>query len=116
RQIKDRTRVLAGAMKAARDALESAARDSRNRYAANLSEMRRLRAAIEALRSGVLVENSALLATLNRAIPRRNGQPAARALRQLREVNDERWRPALGVAFAQKFAVVVDDADYNDAN
>jgi uncharacterized protein YPO0396 len=116
RQIKDRTRVLAGAMKAARDALESASRDSRARYSANLSEMRRLRAAIEALRSGVLVENSALLAALNRALPRREGQPAARALRQLCEVNDEHWRPALEVAFGQKFAVVVDETDYKEAD
>ena len=115
-QIRDRTRALAGAIKAARDAFEAATREHRSRYAANLAEMRKLRAAIEALRSGVLVENSTLLATLNRELPRRNGQPAARALRQLCEVNDERWRPALEVAFAQKFAVVVDDADYNDAN
>ena len=101
-QIKDRTRVLAGAVKAGRDALEAATRETRSRYAANLSEMKRLRAAIEALRSGVLVENSTVLAALNRALPRRNGQPAARALRQLCEVNEERWRPALEVAFAQK--------------
>ena len=115
-QIKDRTRVLAGAIKSARDSFEAATREQRNRYAANLSEMRKLRAAIEALRSGVLVDNSTLLATLNRELPRRNGQPAARALRQLCEVNDEHWRPALEVAFAQKFAVVVDDADYEGAN
>ncbi len=115
-QIRDRTRALAGAIKAARDSLEAATREHRNRYAANLAEMRKLRAAVEALRSGVLVENSTLLATLNRDLPRRNGQSAARALRQLCEVNDERWRPALEVAFAQKFAVVVDDADYNDAD
>lgn len=115
-QIKDRTRVLAGAIKAARDTFEAGTREQRNRYSANLTEMRKLRAAIEALRSGVLVENSTLLATLNRELPRRNGQPAARALRQLCEVNDERWRPAVEVAFAQKFAVVVEDADYNSAN
>ena len=115
-QIKDRTRVLAGAIKSAREAFETATREHRNRYAANLAEMRKLRAAIEALRSGVLVENSTLLAKLNRELPKRNGQPAARALRQLCEVNDEHWRPALEVAFGQKFAVVVDDADYNDAN
>lgn len=116
RQIKDRTRALASAVKGARDALESATRETRTRYAANLSEMKRLRAAIEALRSGVLVENSTLLGALNREIPRRNGQPAARALRQVCEVNDEHWRPALEVAFAQKFAVLVDEADYKEAD
>jgi len=114
--MRDRTRALAVTMKAARDSLESAAREPRSRYSANLAEMKRLQGLIAALRTGVLLENSTLLAALNRELPRRDGQPAARALRQLCEVNDERWRPALEVAFTQKFAVVVSDDDYKDAD
>src|SRR5690606_22021028 len=53
--------------------------------------------------------------TLNEALPKRSGAKPAQALRELCEVTDEEWRPAIEVAFTRKFAVVVDDADYDIA-
>ncbi len=71
--------------------------------------------ALAALRLGLLQENTVLLGALNARLPRRNSAPAAQALWQLCEVTDEEWRPALEVAFARKFAVVVDPQDYDAA-
>src|ERR1051326_945649 len=71
--------------------------------------------ALAALRLGLLQENSVLLGALNARLPRRNSAPPAQALWQLCEVTDEEWRPALEVAFARKFAVVVDLQDYDAA-
>src|SRR4029079_1907461 len=42
-------------------------------------------------------------------------EPPARHLCQLCEVKDERWRPAIDVAFTRKFAIVVDPDHYDKA-
>ena len=39
----------------------------------------------------------------------------AKHLRELCEVTDERWRPAIEIAFTRKFAVVVAPDHYDDA-
>src|SRR4029079_2771913 len=42
-------------------------------------------------------------------------EPPARHLCQLCEVKDERWRPAIEVAFTRKFAIVVEPDHYDQA-
>ncbi len=114
-EIRERTRALGAAMKAAREAIHTATRDVRKNYGASAEEMRKLQMVIGALRLGALAENATLLNAINAALPHRDPQPTARALRQLCEVGDERWRAALEVVFSQKFAVVVSAEDYPEA-
>src|SRR5690606_19948785 len=45
----------------------------------------------------------------------RGSELPAQALWQLCEVADETWRPAIEVAFHRKFAVVVREEDYDQA-
>ena len=115
-QIREATRALALAIDAAKNSVESGTRDIRIKYSDNRTQMLRLQKEIDGLRSGLLTENATLLTALNRELPQRNGKPAARALRELCEVNDENWRAALEVVFGQKFAVVVSAEDYPKAN
>lgn len=115
-QIRERTQALANAISEAKAALDNSTKELCRSYEANRMEMNKLRATINSLSSGHLSENSTLLNALNGELPRRNGQPAARAIRELCEVTDERWRPALEVVFAQKFVVVVSDEDYPEAD
>jgi len=61
------------------------------------------------------VVSSPLLDELNKQLPRRGRENAARQLRELCEVTDEEWRPALELAFSRKFAVVVSPEDYPEA-
>jgi uncharacterized protein YPO0396 len=61
------------------------------------------------------VAPSPLLDELNKLLPRRGRENPARQLRELCEVVDEEWRPALELAFTRKFAVVVDAGDYAQA-
>ena len=58
---------------------------------------------------------SPLLDELNKRLPRRGRENPARQLRELCEVNDEDWRPAVELAFARKFAIVVHRDDYGEA-
>lgn len=58
---------------------------------------------------------SPLLDELNKQLPRRGRENPARQLRELCEVTDEEWRPALELAFSRKFAVVVSAEDYPQA-
>ncbi len=115
-QIRDNARSLATAIVNARAALENSTRELRSKYAENRAEMAKIHAEIAGLRSGNLTENATLLAALNRELAPRGGEPAARAMRELCEVNDEHWRAALEVVFGQKFAVVVSEEDYKKAN
>ena len=80
-------------------------------------ERNRLHQVLAALRLGIVPEASLLLDTLNRELPKRGSEPPARALRELCEVRDadEEWRQAIEVAFARKFAVVVDERDFDAA-
>ncbi|MEP6670690.1 MAG: SbcC/MukB-like Walker B domain-containing protein [Chthoniobacter sp.] len=58
---------------------------------------------------------SPLLDELNKRLPRRGRENPARQLRELCEVVDEDWRPAIELAFARKFAIVVSRDDYAEA-
>lgn len=59
--------------------------------------------------------NSRLLDTLNSRLLARGVDLPAKHLRELCEVTEERWRPAIEIAFTRKFAVVVDASQYNEA-
>lgn len=74
-----------------------------------------LREGIKALKLGKLPFPTRLLDALNSRLPSRGRDLAARHLRELCEVADERWRPAIEVAFTRKFAVVVAAGHYDDA-
>ncbi len=78
-------------------------------------EKMRLTQLLAALRLGVVPEASVLLDALNHALERRGRDNPARALRELCEVTDEGWRPAVEIAFARKFAVVVEERDFDQA-
>jgi len=76
-----------------------------------------LTADIDALKLGLPPRNAVLLNTLNNSLLSRSADLPARHLRELCEIEDkeERWRPAIEVAFTRKFAVVVDTEDYDAA-
>lgn len=114
-ELRDRTRALAVACAAARVAAQAAVKPTEDEHRRLEREDHQIKAALAALRSGALTENTVLLSALNAQLPRRGSEPAAQALWQLCEVVDERWRPALEVTFARKFAVVVDERDYDAA-
>jgi DNA repair exonuclease SbcCD ATPase subunit len=102
---------------AARGAAEvdRAAAPNRRRLVEVRQRLDQLRAEIAALRLGKLPFPTRLLDELNAGLRRHGGELPARHLRELCEVTDERWRPAIEVAFAQKFAVVVAPEDYDEA-
>lgn len=75
----------------------------------------KLREEIDALKLGHLPFPTALLQSLNDALPKDGRQPAAQPLCKLCELTDEKWREAVEVAFTRKFAVVVGEANYEKA-
>lgn len=90
----------------------------RERFAADATELRRLRSEksdlesqIDALRKGLPPVPQPLL----HAVREELGADAAHALRELCEVTDENWRIAIEVAFTEKFAVVVAAENYDRA-
>lgn len=84
-----------------------------------LSEIRQklgeLRDEIKALELGLPPGQHRLLDALNASLLTSNRELPARQLRELCEVTEERWRPAIEVAFARKFAVVVSPEHYDQA-
>ncbi len=114
-QFRERVQQLAQAASAASQALRNAAKPTSDRHGLLEQEIKKYDAALAVLRLGMLPENAILLAELNKRLQRRGSEPSAQALWQLCEVKDERWRPALEVAFNRKFAVVVDSRDYDEA-
>ena len=82
-----------------------------------LADIRRqlemLTAETAALRIGRLPFPTRLLDALNSRLPTLGSELPAKHLRELCEVVDEQWRPAIEVAFTRKFAVVVSAEDYD---
>jgi DNA repair exonuclease SbcCD ATPase subunit len=74
-----------------------------------------LRDEIGALKIGKLPFPTQLLDTLNSRLLSRDADLPARHLRELCEITDERWRPAIEVAFTRKFAVVVAVEHFEEA-
>ncbi|HSJ01440.1 MAG: ATP-binding protein, partial [Verrucomicrobium sp.] len=110
------------ALSALRSAAEQLCQDLRRSISNETQKLQVLRRQEEelsqqltALRSGLPPIPQPLLHTLNERLPRLPGEPTARALRDLCEVTDERWREALEVAFTDKFAVVVPEQHYEDS-
>jgi uncharacterized coiled-coil protein SlyX len=75
----------------------------------------KLREEIDALKLGHLPFPTLLLQSLNEVLPREGRLPAAQPLCKLCELTDEKWRAAVEVAFTRKFAVVVNEANYDKA-
>ena len=71
-----------------------------------------LRDEITLLERGQLPFPTTVLNSLNQQLPAEGRTPPAEPLCKLCEVADEEWRPAIEVAFARKFAVVVSEANY----
>ncbi|WP_009960706.1 SbcC/MukB-like Walker B domain-containing protein [Verrucomicrobium spinosum] len=110
------------ALSAVRAAAEQLCQDLRRSVSNETQKLQSLRRHEEelsqqltALRSGLPPIPQPLLHTLNERLPRLPGEPTARALRDLCEVTDERWREALEVAFTDKFSIVVPEQHYEDA-
>lgn len=78
-------------------------------------QLGQLRDEIAALKIGKLPFPTRLLDALNSSLFARGADLPARHLRELCEVADERWRPAIEVAFTRKFAVVVATEHYEQA-
>lgn len=110
-----RIKLLAASVATALKAIAAGAKPTSDRDSSLRQEMERHQRMSEAARAGIPTENTVLLVELNKRLARRNGALAAQALWQLCEVTDERWRPALEVAFNRKSAVVVDAQDYDEA-
>jgi uncharacterized protein YPO0396 len=78
-------------------------------------QLGQLREEIGALKLGKLPFPTRLLDALNNNLLTRRADLPAQPLCKLCEVIEERWRPAIEVAFTRKFAVVVAAEDYDQA-
>ena len=78
-------------------------------------QLGQLRDEIGALKLGRLPFPTRLLDALNNSLLARGAELPAQPLCKLCEVADERWRPAIEVAFGRKFAIVVAPEDYDAA-
>lgn len=92
-----------------------AARPTQERLGQIRQQLGQLRDEIAALRLGRLPFPTRLLDALNHGLPSRGSENPAQPLCKLCEVTDERWRPAVEIAFTRKFAVVVSAEHYDAA-
>lgn len=90
-------------------------RPTREQLEETRRELGRLSEEITALQSGHLPFPTAVLNALNAGLPSQGRALAAQSLCKLVEVTDEKWRAAVEVAFARKFAVVVEEENYEAA-
>jgi energy-coupling factor transporter ATP-binding protein EcfA2 len=89
-------------------AANRAAAPNQKRLAELRLQLGHLRDELRVLKTGKLPGgNSRLLDALNNGLLAAGSELPARHLRELCEVTDEHWRPAIEVAFTRKFAVVV---------
>ncbi|NBV24500.1 MAG: hypothetical protein EBS05_21600 [Proteobacteria bacterium] len=102
------------AHRAAADASRAAA-PTHKRLGELRQQLGQLRDEIGALKLGRLPFPTRLLDALNNGLLARGGELPAQPLCKLCEVTDERWRPAIEIAFTRKFAVVVAFEDYDAA-
>lgn len=79
------------------------------------TELQQLQAQLKQLEFNRVMPSTPLLDELNKRLPRRGRDNPARQLRELCEVADEEWRPAIELAFTRKFAIVVSSEDYPEA-
>lgn len=114
-EARETLRLLGEAAQKAAVEVSRAAAPTQARLGEIRQHLGRLREEIGALKIGRLPFPTRLLDTLNDRLPGRDRTPAAEPLCKLCEVTDERWRPAIEVAFTRKFAVVVEAEAYGEA-
>ena len=115
-ELTENLETLADAVRDLHFASKDAEKPLRDEVEKKVNKLRTISARLETLDRGQVSQRSALLDSINSTLPRRrNGDPAAFALRELCEVKDERWRPAVEIAFTRKFAVVVEEENYRFA-
>lgn len=115
-ELAEQLEVLADTVRDLHDAAKEAEQPLREEVEKKINKIRSLTSRLETLEHGKVSQRSILLDAINSTLPRRrNGDPAAFALRELCEVRDERWRPAIEIAFSRKFAVVVEPENYRYA-
>ena len=107
--------ALSTAAQNAAAAANRAAAPTQKRLGEIRQQLGQLRDEIAALKVGKLPFSTRLLDALNHSLLARGPELPAAHLRELCEVIDERWRPAIEVAFTRKFAVVVAPEDYDQA-
>lgn len=116
-----RPKSLKGALRDLSQAVRSVGSRVRASISAESDQVQKIRGELESLQTQIKklehnrVIESPLLDELNRQLPRRGRENPARQLRELCEVNDEEWRPAVEVAFTRKFSAVVGRDDYGQA-
>lgn len=110
-------RALSQAAQAAAAEVSRQAQPALTQLARTRRELGELNDAIRALELGRLPVSTRLLDALNQALLAAGPDLPARHLRELCEVreSEERWRPAIEVAFTRKFAVVVAPEHYDAA-
>ena len=107
--------ALGTAAQSAASAASRAAKSKLDRLADVRRQLGLFRDEIAALKIGKLPFPTHLLDTLNSSLLSRGPELPARHLRELCEITDERWRPAIEVAFTRKFAIVVAPDNYEAA-
>ena len=107
--------ALGAAAQSAAAAASRAAKSKLDRLADVRRQLGQLRDEIAALKIGKLPFPTRLLDALNSNLLSRGSDLPARHLRELCEIADERWRPAIEVAFTRKFAIVVTPDNYEPA-
>lgn len=113
--LQSATDRVADAAKALDAVAAEAIRPASGRYSELGREIRTLEERLTAIRAGTLLEDTVLLTALKKGLPRRSSVSSVQALWQLCEVTDEAWRPALEVVFTQKYALIVGDEDFDEA-
>jgi chromosome segregation ATPase len=108
-------RALGDAAQRAAIEVSRAAAPTQKRLVELRQQLGQLRDEVAALKIGKLPFPTRLLDTLNSTLPSSGSRLPAQHLRALCEVNDERWRPAIEVVFARKFAIVVASEHYEQA-
>ncbi len=108
-------RLLAEAAQKVASEVNRAARITLDRLVDVRRELGALRDEVAALKLGRLPFPARVLDALNQQLLAFNNEPPARYLCRLCEVNDERWRPAVEIAFTRKFAIVVAPKHYDEA-
>jgi len=107
--------ALGTAAQSAAAAASRSAKSKLDRLADVRRQLGQLRDEIAALKIGKLPFPTRLLDALNSSLLSRGSDLPARHLRELCEIADERWRPAIEVAFSRKFAIVVTPENYEQA-
>ncbi len=108
--------VLGATSQTAAGAANRTAKPTLDRLADVRRQLGQLRDEIKILALGKLPGgNSRLLDALNNSLVSRGPELPAQPLCKLCEVSDERWRPAIEIAFTRKFAVVVAAEHYEQA-